>query len=540
MTPNPPRLLSIDPLKLSKLLWPDVYLYREQKQIIRSVWEDDQTFVPAGNMLGKDFVAGRIVVLFFLTRSPCRIVTTSTKDKHLNVLWGEIGQAIQTSKHPLESTRGGPIVCNHHELRKMVRGQRCPISYVLGLVASDATAESFQGHHCTPAPGSLEERWWQASGCPPLNLFVGDEASSLPESYNSMASTWARRMLVFGNTWECDNFFKHAMKGKPGTKDKGGDIARDSGKGFHRKVIHIKATASPNVRLALAEQKAGLEPSNRVVVPGVLTYEEYVKRRKLWDEIQQCVSLDAEFYEGVGVKLFPAEWLNHCEQRARELLGQPRQAKSIGIDPGEGSANTVMCCGDRLGLIEMVSRKTPNTADITKEAIVFMSKHGVLPEQVFFDRGGGGLQHACVLREKGYNVKTVFFGEKVAAELKPRGVISTLGVRKDVVEKRTAYKNRRAQMYGEASERCNPDNGTVYAIPERYTELRRQLAVMPKWYNDEGVLWLPPKSKKDKDDKTLTIEDLLGCSPDEADAFVLMVYGLTAKTIRQTAGAMML
>jgi hypothetical protein len=47
------------PLKLAAVLWPHVTFYREQKAIIESVWANDETFVPAGNKLGKDFVAGK-------------------------------------------------------------------------------------------------------------------------------------------------------------------------------------------------------------------------------------------------------------------------------------------------------------------------------------------------------------------------------------------------------------------------------------------------------------------------------------------------
>jgi hypothetical protein len=40
-----------DPLKLGKLLWPHVTFYREQRLIVQSVVENDETLVYAGNML---------------------------------------------------------------------------------------------------------------------------------------------------------------------------------------------------------------------------------------------------------------------------------------------------------------------------------------------------------------------------------------------------------------------------------------------------------------------------------------------------------
>lgn len=41
-----------DPLRFGKLLWPDVDFYKQQRQIIYSIRDNDETFVPAGNMLG--------------------------------------------------------------------------------------------------------------------------------------------------------------------------------------------------------------------------------------------------------------------------------------------------------------------------------------------------------------------------------------------------------------------------------------------------------------------------------------------------------
>jgi hypothetical protein len=98
-----------DPLKVGRILWPDVRFYPRQEEIIYSAWENDLTAVPAGHMLGKDFVSAFLVLVFFLTREPCRIVTTSVDANQLEgVLWGEIRRFIQTSKVPLESERGGP------------------------------------------------------------------------------------------------------------------------------------------------------------------------------------------------------------------------------------------------------------------------------------------------------------------------------------------------------------------------------------------------------------------------------------------------
>src|SRR5271154_521237 len=99
----------IDPIAFQQFMWPDVHFYDKQREIIYSVLQNDETVVPAGNKLGKDYVAGFICLYFFISRNPCRVVTTSVKDDHLRVLWGEINNFINTAKYPLRSDMGGML-----------------------------------------------------------------------------------------------------------------------------------------------------------------------------------------------------------------------------------------------------------------------------------------------------------------------------------------------------------------------------------------------------------------------------------------------
>jgi hypothetical protein len=46
------RTQVLDPFKLAKMCWPHVSFYAKQREIIRSVEDNDETFVSAGNMLG--------------------------------------------------------------------------------------------------------------------------------------------------------------------------------------------------------------------------------------------------------------------------------------------------------------------------------------------------------------------------------------------------------------------------------------------------------------------------------------------------------
>ncbi len=199
---------TLDPLKLAAVCWPDVTFYDKQKEVIYSVEEDAETFVPAGNMLGKDFVSAFILLWFFLTRTPCRIVSTSADYAQLeSVLWGEVRRFIQTSKVPLTYGKGGPLVVNHLHLKKVTGawgtgeiGSVCGVSYAVGRVA--AKGEGLLGHHVGETGDGI-----------PRTLFICDEASGVDDVSYERADTWAKRKLIIGNPYPCENFFRNGVKG---------------------------------------------------------------------------------------------------------------------------------------------------------------------------------------------------------------------------------------------------------------------------------------------------------------------------------------
>lgn len=195
----------IDPLELMTVFWPDAVIAKHQADICYSVLDTYETFVGAGNQLGKDYIAGFTCVWWFLsaikTGQACRIVTTSVDAPHLMVLWGEMERFIGTSRYPLIYGKGGPLIVNHMEIKNGIElnkyvGQappKIPVSYIIGRVS--ATGEGLGGHHS------------------PLGLAVIDEASGVAnKSYENMQG-WAKRLLAFGNPWPCQNFFKKAIKG---------------------------------------------------------------------------------------------------------------------------------------------------------------------------------------------------------------------------------------------------------------------------------------------------------------------------------------
>ncbi len=501
-----------DPMAFASLLW-DCKFYDKQEEIVHSVKDHDETIVVAGNRLGKDFTAAFIVLWFFLTRDPVRIVTTSVAESHLRVLWDEIGRFIQTCRMPLLATQGGSLVLNHRDIRKVFtkgthKGERVPISYTIGQVSEKG--EKMAGHHAEHT------------------LLVVDEASSMDDIVYSMGQGWMKKALLFGNPNDCRNYFRKAVEE--------GDIPSEDGQRFYRKIIRICAEDSPNVRAARRCEQRGVSFDGANIIPGVINYDDYRKYRKIWDIVRQTVGLDAQFYAGAELLLYPKDWLDRANElhTRRRSLGQQIW---MGIDPAEGGDKSCWALIDEFGLFKLISKQTPDTTVIPHFTRMLMQEHRIPPENVCIDRGGGGKQAADRLREMGYEIRTVAFGEPVKQEIKRLRTSASYDEKVETQEGKYVYFNKRAQLYGELSIMLDPyetgaalglQNYSGFAIPTGgiYDELRRQLAPIPKTWDrgGEGRLKLLPKNNTEDPDDPRTLVKLIGHSPDEADSVVLAIH----------------
>lgn len=185
---------------MKQSLWPRVKFYSKQVEIIHSVRDNVETYVPAGNMLGKDFVSGFIALWFFLSfydrtedGASVRVLTTSVKDDHLRVLWSEISMYLCSSAVPLLSDKGGPLTALSHELRySHEKDSHNPKNYLLGCVSGKG--EGMQGHHAKHT------------------LLIIDEASGVEDIVYELGGTWAKKILIIGNPLPCANFFYKGVK----------------------------------------------------------------------------------------------------------------------------------------------------------------------------------------------------------------------------------------------------------------------------------------------------------------------------------------
>lgn len=312
---------------------------------------------------------------------------------------------------------------------------------------------------------------------------------------------------------------------------------------YHRKVIRITAEDSPNVKRYLDQLAAGVKPDRKQVVDGVLSADEYKHRLATWDEQRKTVGLWGQFYEGKEVRLWPSDVLIACIQACVPLRGMVRRATGIGIDTAEGGDATTMTAGDELGILEVLSRKTPNTDVICGEVIAFGNKWGCSPRSWLFDAGGGGKQHCDRLRGLGFPCETVPFGGRPSTEIK--SAMTLMPERKDVKEDQYVYVNMRAEMYHRMALGCEGEDGWRWSVPDNsdaLKELHRQMSLIPKvageWsmWDPEGRIRMLPKNKKKPDSDELTLIDVIGHSPDELDSAVLCYHAVFRKRHRAKAG----
>ena len=216
------------PLTVMRGLWPQSYFYDRQVDIIMAVRDSAETYVVAGNELGKDWILGRIALAHmvypwcFYPRAHFlgaedreemrllaarrgvavsalpewelhqrRVVTTSVKDKHLDVLWAEIGNAWRGCSEDLSAR----FTMTHHEVR--FRGEaegKNPASYLVGIVSGSENFEGLTGHHAHYA------------------LAAGDEASGLPDGVYEAVNTWMKRGVFITNPKPCANFVRRNFR----------------------------------------------------------------------------------------------------------------------------------------------------------------------------------------------------------------------------------------------------------------------------------------------------------------------------------------
>lgn len=325
---------------------------------------------------------------------------------------------------------------------------------------------------------------------------------------------------------------------------------------YYRRCIRYPAEDSPNVALALLQLKRGQRPTGETLVPGMVSWAAYCDGRANLPKMRQSVVLDARWWEGAEQRLVPDEWLDVAVAHGNKLPARRAGRTWLGIDPGEGGDDSAWVWGDRLGVKGVVSLPTPDTNAVFGRTHLIVREWGIAWGDVIFDYGGGGKEHVDRFRASGYPVRGVRFGT-IKTE-KKRGM-TQFAEKRDVDEDTAGYVNRRSEMayavrmllerpaviddplvlasMGSDFERIK--DKPIYGLPTPVcNELIRQIAAVPLTWDDLGRFKLIPKSPRaDKPDDQNCFKARIGRSPDQFDAFCLMVFGMAHEPGTVVAGS---
>lgn len=495
---------SRDPLAFVELCWPHISLISKQAEILESFRDNRETFVPSGAELGKTFLAALAALWFFLTRQPSRVIIISPSRAHCQgAFWPELRQLIDTSVIPLPLTYDSEKAL---KWRDNVGREYHALDYIKTVVMSDKP-ERFFGRH-------LKDDM-------PRVACIIDEATALRDEYYTAQKTWSHRLLAISNPHSTINFFYAQCKR--------GDMADPAGEdNLLQRVIHIKATDSPNVQAWESCPQGSVAPR---IVPGILSGPEYARRQATLSDHDRTVYLDGEFDDTAGSMMFPSAWCYAAMRRAEELmrLGPRREAKGLGIDTGQGRDLTVWTVIDELGIIEQTSQRTEEATTIADITVDKVMEYGLEARRVCIDFGGGGNEVASFLRRHpphglGLDIRRVAFGEGPSRRDKTK---SRRG-RDDNRVRRNLYRNRRVEMYDHLRRRLQPGADQPFALlpdgADGARALFQELTILPLKYDGEGKLYL---ISKDKDRPTEPcIRSMLGRSPDRADSLVLAIWAM--------------
>lgn len=513
-----------DPCAFVGRFWPHITLAPYQQRILESVRDNTETWVHSANEMGKSFIAALTAIWWFSTRKS-KVVTISTTESQLeNILWGEIDSLLRSA-----NVEGKPFDFRFHKTHLRVllaedADSDAEVKYYLkGQVA--AKAESLQGHHLPHLPDGT-----------PTVLMVIEEASGVMDEFFAAVETQRHHSLIIGNPLRAEGqYYKKCTSGTAPHPLRAGKLLRN--------VIHVSGDDSPNVILGKLASERGLPIPKKPIIPGILSYEQYLERDRSLAPFDKRPRLFGLFNDSSTIKLFPAGMLDVAQELYRKLkaynetpgaersgrlrLGRPF---AMGVDCAMGVDETVWVVLGRYGVVHVEAMHTPNTRTIAGMTLRLIKRFHIRHDHVVFDTAVGK-QIADELREREYDVQDVGFGQKALDD--------------------ELYANLRCEMYGELAramtvefdEAGNPKGRIArmlatdparwhrswrcVALPEDEL-LRQDLFVLPKGVDGKGRLKLPPKDPSDKNrgGSEVSVKEMLGGrSPDRGDALVLAYYG---------------
>ena len=335
-------------------------LWSKQKDIVKSVGDNQRTIVQSCFGSGKSHIAGKIILWYQYNFIPSKVITTATSWNQVEkILWSEIGAIYNRARVPL----GGRLLQTELKLQEDW--------FSLGLsplINVEHEATRFEGYHSPNVLVVID----QAQG---INSKLWDVAVSLVTNESS-------RILVLGNPASPSGRYYDACRNAE----------------LWNK-IHIPASCVPNV------------VEGKEVIPGLISRQWIKDRENDWgkDNPLYISKVLAEFPEEAEDVLILLSWVESAKNRELEAIG----SKGLGVDVARfGEAETVLkvMIGDKN--VDTMMYRGKDLMKTVGNTIRMMEKWKVPMYCVCVDDVGLGGGVTDGLKEEGFVIKPINAGSK--------------------------------------------------------------------------------------------------------------------------------
>lgn len=461
-----------------------------QQHIARLVAQYKTTIVPAGNSVGKSRLAACLIAWWLLTRPGSQVLVTA----------------------PSANLIGSVIF---KELRRLLksRGLLLPLGGIItqSMKASPQTWDLGEGWGCIGFSTTTVER---ASGQHnPHLLVIVDEASGIEDQIWEAIHSWKYSKLVcFGNPLRASGEFPKLFVQSRQAEE----LALPADERTVSFVV--SSTDSPHVHLK--KSPCGLADA------GFLrTIERRYGRDSLYWRLHIALDKDNPFPTQDHDQLIPTEWVDRCVSVKREVGGA--RVLACDVAKGTGRDRTVIAVGDKGGahlVWQSANVEIPQVAVMIRQ---LSEQFGVAPYNVVYDAGGAtGDNLDRYLSAQGYgHARKYLGGTSGGPRFKNKRSWAAWKLRTRLDPDLPAARPYRPAdptmplYHGQGAINPTPTPQPAFHIPMGtgyWAELREELLGLR--YGYDGKL----TTLERKED----FQARLGRSPDLADAFLMLMYGL--------------
>ncbi len=444
-----------------------------QKEMCESVVKYRRTIAYSGNIVGKDFMVGRLVWWWLVTRPDSQVMITGPSQTSLgSITWKEIRQA---TPRWLAASRSVSAKLSQGVKTSPQMVDLGPGWQAMGI--STTTIERFSGHHN------------------PNLLVIIDEASALePEIRDSIESLGYERLLAIGNPIRAEGPFVEWIRqadadARDGIPDR---LATNA--------IQIPSTDSPHATW----EKSPWGIADKTFIES--SYRSYGGEHSFW-----CNSHIHAIIPTVSAqRLIPDAWLDYATSilRQNHAPNHPvHRTRRIAVDLSEGVGrdDTAILVRDTHGLIDLIARPDLPLADAAEETARLAARYRIPADRISYDGLGIGRDFPKYLAKHGLTGCVRYVGGGQPDE--PR-----------------RFFNLRTESAWHLHDRLNPDRHT----DDRFANTSRQIPFhIPAraWWSlmRTDLAALTYELVGERQVKLIKKEDLmevLGRSPDRGDALI--------------------